>query len=105
VSFEAVNAKPEQRAQALALLRESPWLSDREVARRAGLGNKTVSRLRAEHRIPRGVGVSDAGPRAEATPGLGERVSGDGDLASVVPAAEFAGGRGRVGAQAAPVAG
>jgi hypothetical protein len=54
-----VNAKPEQRAQAAALLEECPWLSDREVARRVGLGNKTVSRLRAERGIARSITAPD----------------------------------------------
>lgn len=65
-----MNAKPEQRAQAAALLEESPWLSDREVARQVGLGNKTVSRLRAELGIARGVAADGtAGVGAETTPG------------------------------------
>lgn len=65
-----MNAKPEQRAQAAALLEKSPWLSDREVARQVGLGNKTVSRLRAELGIARGVAADDTpGVAAGATPG------------------------------------
>jgi hypothetical protein len=42
-----VNAKPELRQQALALMREHPHLSDREIARRISVGNKTVSRWRS----------------------------------------------------------
>lgn len=53
-----MNAKPEQRGRAAALLDASPWLSDREIARRVGLGNKTVSRLRAERGIPRGTATA-----------------------------------------------
>jgi hypothetical protein len=56
VSFGSVNAKPENRRQALSLLQTEPRLSDREVARRVGLGNKTVSRLRQQAGIERDVG-------------------------------------------------
>jgi hypothetical protein len=42
-----VNARPEQREQAIALMREHPHLSDREIARQIGVGNKTVSRWRS----------------------------------------------------------
>jgi hypothetical protein len=42
-----VNAKPELRQQALALMREYPHLSDREIARQISVGNKTVSRWRS----------------------------------------------------------
>jgi hypothetical protein len=37
------------------LLQTEPWLSDREIARRVGLGNKTVSRLRHQAGIERHV--------------------------------------------------
>jgi hypothetical protein len=42
-----VRAKLKQREQALTLLRAQPELSSREVARRVGVGNKTVSRWRS----------------------------------------------------------
>jgi hypothetical protein len=51
-----VNTKPEHRHHALLLLQTEPWLSDREIARRVGLGNKTVSRLRRQEGIEREVG-------------------------------------------------
>lgn len=53
--IQVVNAKPENRRQAISLLQTEPWLSDREVARRVGLGNKTVSRLRKQEHIDREV--------------------------------------------------
>jgi hypothetical protein len=70
-----VNAKPEQRAQAAALLEASPWLSDREIARRVGLGNKTVSRLRAERRVPRGTSTAESGA-ADGLPAVELAVAG-----------------------------
>jgi hypothetical protein len=42
-----VNAKPELRQQALTLMCEHPHLSDREIARQIGVGNKTISRWRS----------------------------------------------------------
>ena len=69
-----MNAKPERRREALQLLKAAPWLSDREVARRVGLGNKTVSRLRGETGIARR--VATAGLRAQelaAAAGVSER--------------------------------
>lgn len=41
-----MNAKPEKRLQALALMQQQPHLSDREIARQIGVANKTVSRWR-----------------------------------------------------------
>jgi hypothetical protein len=46
-------AKPEERAKALALMQERPALSDRAIARRLGLGNRTVSRWRHEAGLER----------------------------------------------------
>ncbi len=68
-----MNAKPEQSAQAAALLESSPWLSDREIARRVGLGNKTVSRLRAEKGIARDL---DAGSTPAGLPAVELAVAG-----------------------------
>ncbi len=73
--IRGVNAKPEQSARAAALLEASPWLSDREIARRVGLGNKTVSRLRAERGIPRGTATTQLGT-ADGLPAVELAVAG-----------------------------
>jgi DNA-binding transcriptional MerR regulator len=83
-----VNAKPEQRAQAAVLLQASPGLSDREVARRVGLGNKTVSRLRAQLGIARSAAADGTAARS-----LGKQSSECGDLefgVAGLPAVELA---------------
>ena len=48
-----MRAKAADREQALALMREFPQLSDREIARQLGVGNKTVSRWRASEDVSR----------------------------------------------------
>ena len=48
-----MNAKPRERQRALTLMRELPWMSDREIAREIGVSNKTVSRWRADSPVPR----------------------------------------------------
>jgi hypothetical protein len=50
--------KASQREQALELMRTNPELSDRAIARRLAVSNKSVSRWRAQHQIARG---ADAG--------------------------------------------
>lgn len=54
--IQVVNAKPENQRHALSLLQTEPWLSDREIARRVSLGNKTISRLRQREGIEREIG-------------------------------------------------
>jgi hypothetical protein len=48
-----VYKKPLTREQALAFMQEQPLMSDRRIARELDVSNKTVSRWRAEHGIPR----------------------------------------------------
>ncbi len=48
-----MTAKSELREQALALMREFPNWSDREIARQLGVGNKTISRWRAGEGLSR----------------------------------------------------
>jgi hypothetical protein len=48
-----VNREPSKRERAVALLREFPQLSDREIARQVGAGNKSVSRWRASENVSR----------------------------------------------------
>jgi DNA-binding transcriptional MerR regulator len=83
-----VNAKPEQRAQAAALLRASPGLSDREVARRVGLGNKTVSRLRGQLGIARDLGEHPDRQLSER--GAAERRDAEFGAVAGLPAVELA---------------
>jgi hypothetical protein len=45
------------RERALALMREFPQLSDREIARQLGVGNKTVSRWRSSDQVSRELAV------------------------------------------------
>src|SRR5689334_19798140 len=48
-----MRAKVADRERALALMREFPQLSDREIARQLGVGNKTVSRWRSSEHVSR----------------------------------------------------
>jgi hypothetical protein len=52
-----MRAKVVDRERALALMREFPQLSDREIARQLGVGNKTVSRWRASEEVSRALTV------------------------------------------------
>lgn len=56
-----MGSKTAEQAQALAIMNGCPQVSDREIARRLGVSNKSVSRWRADAQLPAAVSTPPGG--------------------------------------------